>query len=74
MRVPSTGQPLYERRIVREGRHVAERMLEGYSTTRNGRLVHETDMRGAPLSGMRAFHGVIQALLGLYDRAARSFR
>lgn len=30
MRVPSTGLPLDERRIVREGYRLAERMLAGY--------------------------------------------
>lgn len=39
MRVPDTGQPLYERRIVREGKRIAERMLDGYSVTANGRFV-----------------------------------
>jgi len=30
MRVPSTGQPLDERRIVREGYRLAERMMANY--------------------------------------------
>lgn len=43
MRVPSLGQPLYERRIVREGKAIAERMLAGYMVTRNGRFVREEE-------------------------------
>ncbi|WIY51540.1 hypothetical protein O9Z70_08540 [Devosia sp. YIM 151766] len=39
MRVPITGQPLFERRIVREGKRIAERMLDGYAVTGNGRFV-----------------------------------
>lgn len=39
MRVPDTGQPLYERRIVREGKRMAERMLDGYSVNAKGRFV-----------------------------------
>ncbi|UYO00536.1 MAG: hypothetical protein KIT02_04785 [Devosia sp.] len=39
MRVPNAGQPLFERRIVREGKALAERMLAGYDVTANGTFV-----------------------------------
>jgi hypothetical protein len=73
MRVPDTGQPLYERRIVREGNRIAERMLNGYSVTANGRFVKDSDMRGGLLSSAR-FYAAIQALTGLYARAAKALR
>lgn len=73
MRVPDTGQPLYERRIVREGKRIAERMLDGYSVTPNGRFVKDTDLGGGRLSTAH-FYAAIRALSGLYARAARAFR
>ncbi len=39
MRVPSIGPALYERRIVREGKRMAELMLENYTVTANGRFI-----------------------------------
>lgn len=74
MRVPDTGQPLDERRIVREGKRIAERMLEGYGVTANGRFVKDADMQGGLLSGTGRIYTALQALSGLYDRAARAFR
>ncbi len=55
MRVPKTGQPLYERRIVREGARLAERMLDGYSVTNNGRLVMDNEPARGLLSRLRTF-------------------
>lgn len=74
MRVPSIGQPLYERRIVREGKRIAERMLDGYAVTANGRFVPDAKAgRGLPAwTGMTS--GAMQALTSLYRRAAGTFR
>lgn len=74
MRVPDIGQPLYERRIVREGKRIAERMLAGYSVTANGRFVPERQGR----DGLQIWSGGLsraaEALTGLYRRAARSLK
>ena len=42
MHVPSSGLSLEERRIVREGKSMAERMLAGYAVTAKGSLVPDT--------------------------------
>lgn len=39
MRIPNTGQPLYERLIVREAKLVAERMLANYVDPPNNSVV-----------------------------------
>lgn len=46
MRVPSVGMPLFERRIVREARMMAERMLAGHRVNRQGLLVRDGGNRG----------------------------
>ncbi len=69
MRVPSAGQPLYERRIVREGKLIAERMLAGYSVTANGRFVRETELERARARLVKRVDGVLQVVAGLYRRA-----
>jgi len=66
MRVPSLGQPLYERRIVREGKRLAENMLAGYSVTANGRFVPERSWFDPA-----AF---AEALADTFRRAARSLK
>lgn len=69
MRVPTAGQPLYERRIVREGKRIAERMLEGYSVTASGRFVRDADIRGAKAILMGRFDALARVVSGLYRRA-----
>lgn len=70
MRVPITGQPLFERRIVREGKRLAEQMLAGYAVTGNGRFIRGN----APRNRFWAFglSASVQALNGLYRRTAKS--
>lgn len=70
MRVPSIGQPLFERRIVREGKRIAERMLEGYAVTANGRFVPERQAEDGWLGAI----GARDALSGLFRRAARALK
>jgi len=67
MRVPSIGQDLDERRIVREGKLIAERMLNGYSVTANGRFIPTSSERGTD-----KLAGALHRLGGVYQRMARS--
>ncbi|GEM_PF-959043 len=71
MRVPTTGQPLYERRIVREGKQLTQRMLDGYSVTANGRFVRGNEPSRGLLSLLLTF-GPAQTLTGRFRRTARS--
>lgn len=68
MRVPNSGQPLYERRIVREGKRIAEQMLAGYSVTANGTFVLDAS-RPQPLIAL-----AMESLGRFYQRAANSLR
>lgn len=71
MRIPTTGQPLYERRIVREGKRIADHMLNGYRVTANGRFVREDAGR----NGLAAWlDGLASAVQHLGQRASRAFK
>lgn len=63
MRVPSIGLKLDERRIVREGKQIAERMLEGYAVTANGRFVSNANGR----NGLVAWLAGAVVLAGFAD-------
>lgn len=69
MRVPDTGQPLYERRIVRDGKRFAEQILAGYAVTANGRFVR--DDRTGGLIGISA---MMYGLASTFRRAAKNFK
>ncbi|WP_152658709.1 hypothetical protein [Devosia chinhatensis] len=71
MRVPDTGQPLYERRIVREGMRLAERMLEGYEVKANGRFVRRSNGKYGDAFAMAHAQSWVNELL---QRAVRSIR
>lgn len=71
MRVPTTGQSLYERRIVREGMRLAERMLDGYSVTSNGRFISDNGTGRGLMSRLSTFARA-QVLTGLFRRTARN--
>ncbi|WP_193336517.1 hypothetical protein [Devosia beringensis] len=59
MRVPSIGLPLDERRIVREGYRIAERMLAGYQDPPS---LLETLASWLAIARQQ-LHGVYQAML-----------
>ncbi len=67
MRVPDTGQPLYERRIIRDGKRFAEQMLAGYSVRANGRFVPDAKAGSSLTMAMLA-----EALTGAFRRVARN--
>ncbi len=69
MRVPAAGQPLDERRIVREGKALAERMLAGYAVTANGRFVPETEVHRLRARLLGRMESAAQTLALLYRRA-----
>ena len=73
MRVPSAGQPLYERRIVREGRAFAERMLSGYRVTSNGRLFRGSDLPPAQQRLFDRLDRTLRTIAGFYRRVGNGF-
>lgn len=60
MRVPSIGQPLYERQIVREGMRIAEHMLRNY---------HDKPSLDAQIIGfVRQAFGQVQSVIRMLAR------
>lgn len=55
MRVPNAGQDLVERRIVREGKAIAERMLAGYVDPPDFSIVGTVRLANAWLRQLRGF-------------------
>lgn len=74
MRVPTTGQPLYERRIVREGKNIAERMLNGYSVSANGRFIPDAQVRNGWWMSPSGRAAAAEAIASLWQRAARTIK
>ena len=73
MRAPTAGQPLYERRIVREGKAMAERMLAGYAVSENGRLTRGSGLPPAQQRLLERADKALQTIAGLYRRAGNGF-